>query len=76
MWEDESEPTPTKPGRRLETRGALGRKYVINLLMLYQSIGQMREAYGGRGATSKWFESGVLDLVLGDQRSRDSGLYR
>lgn len=43
--------------------------------MLYQLIGQMREAYGGRDATSKWFESGVLDLVLGDQRSRDSRLY-
>jgi type IV secretion system protein VirD4 len=25
--------------------------------MLYQSIGQMREAYGGRDATSNWFES-------------------
>jgi type IV secretion system protein VirD4 len=43
--------------------------------MLYQLIGQMREAYSGRDATSKWFESGVRDLVLGDQRSRDSGLY-
>lgn len=43
--------------------------------MLYQLIGQVREAYGGRDATSKWFESDVLDLVLGDQRCRDSGLY-
>jgi type IV secretion system protein VirD4 len=25
--------------------------------MIYQSIGQMRETYGGRDATSKWFES-------------------
>ena len=25
--------------------------------MIFQSIGQMREAYGGRDATSKWFES-------------------
>lgn len=25
--------------------------------MLFQSIGQMREAYGGRDASSKWFES-------------------
>ncbi len=53
MWEDETEPTPTKPGRRLELRGALGRKYGINLLMLYQLIGKMREADGGGGATSK-----------------------
>ena len=29
----------------------------ISLLMLFQSIGQMREAYGGRDASSKWFES-------------------
>ncbi|MCQ6473630.1 type IV secretory system conjugative DNA transfer family protein, partial [Vibrio parahaemolyticus] len=26
-------------------------------LMLFQSIGQMREVYGGRDAASKWFES-------------------
>jgi type IV secretion system protein VirD4 len=25
--------------------------------MIFQSLGQMREAYGGRDATSKWFES-------------------
>ncbi|MEJ1116907.1 type IV secretory system conjugative DNA transfer family protein [Phyllobacterium sp. CCNWLW109] len=25
--------------------------------MIYQSIGQMRETYGGRDAASKWFES-------------------
>ncbi|MFH0302474.1 Ti-type conjugative transfer system protein TraG, partial [Bradyrhizobium sp. 31Argb] len=43
--------------RILETARDAGRKYGIALLMLYQSIGQMREAYGGRDATSKWFES-------------------
>ncbi|MDA9448363.1 Ti-type conjugative transfer system protein TraG [Bradyrhizobium sp. CCBAU 21360] len=43
--------------RILETARDAGRKYGISLLMLYQSIGQMREAYGGRDATSKWFES-------------------
>ncbi|MEY9404922.1 type IV secretory pathway TraG/TraD family ATPase VirD4 [Bradyrhizobium japonicum] len=43
--------------RILETARDAGRKYGITLLMLYQSIGQMREAYGGRDATSKWFES-------------------
>lgn len=43
--------------RILETARDAGRKYGITLAMLYQSIGQMREAYGGRDATSKWFES-------------------
>lgn len=43
--------------RILETARDGGRKYGITLLMIYQSIGQMRETYGGRDATSKWFES-------------------
>ncbi|CZT37580.1 Ti-type conjugative transfer system protein TraG [Rhizobium sp. 9140] len=43
--------------RILETARDAGRKYGITLLMIYQSIGQMRETYGGRDATSKWFES-------------------
>ncbi|MFA7416793.1 MAG: type IV secretory system conjugative DNA transfer family protein, partial [Rhizobium sp.] len=43
--------------RILETARDAGRKYGITLTLLYQSIGQMREAYGGRDATSKWFES-------------------
>ncbi len=43
--------------RILETARDAGRKYGITLVMLFQSIGQMREAYGGRDATSKWFES-------------------
>lgn len=43
--------------RILETARDAGRKYGITLLLLFQSIGQMREAYGGRDATSKWFES-------------------
>ncbi|WP_412051924.1 Ti-type conjugative transfer system protein TraG (plasmid) [Hoeflea sp. Naph1] len=43
--------------RILETARDAGRKYGISLLMLFQSIGQMRESYGGRDATSKWFES-------------------
>lgn len=43
--------------RILETARDAGRKYGISLLLLYQSIGQMREAYGGRDASSKWFES-------------------
>lgn len=43
--------------RILETARDAGRKYGITLLMIYQSIGQMRETYGGRDANSKWFES-------------------
>ncbi|MHB1101728.1 MAG: Ti-type conjugative transfer system protein TraG [Devosia sp.] len=43
--------------RILETARDAGRKYGISMVLLFQSIGQMREAYGGRDATSKWFES-------------------
>lgn len=43
--------------RILETARDAGRKYGITLTMIFQSIGQMREAYGGHDATSKWFES-------------------
>lgn len=41
----------------LETARDAGRKYGLVLILIFQSIGQMREAYGGRDATSKWFES-------------------
>ncbi|WP_107677898.1 Ti-type conjugative transfer system protein TraG [Agrobacterium sp. LAD9] len=43
--------------RILETARDAGRKYGITLTMIFQSLGQMRDAYGGRDATSKWFES-------------------
>lgn len=43
--------------RILETARDAGRKYGITLTLIFQSIGQMRQAYGGRDATSKWFES-------------------
>ena len=43
--------------RVLETARDAGRKYGISLTLVFQSIGQMREAYGGRDASSKWFES-------------------
>lgn len=43
--------------RILETTRDAGRKYGITLAMIYQSIGQLRETYGGRDAASKWFES-------------------
>ncbi|RWI01188.1 Ti-type conjugative transfer system protein TraG [Mesorhizobium sp.] len=43
--------------RILETARDAGRKYGISLTLIFQSIGQMREAYGGREAASKWFES-------------------
>ncbi|RWF84102.1 MAG: Ti-type conjugative transfer system protein TraG [Mesorhizobium sp.] len=43
--------------RVLETARDAGRKYGITLTLIFQSLGQMREAYGGRDASSKWFES-------------------
>jgi type IV secretion system protein VirD4 len=43
--------------RVLETARDAGRKYGITLILIFQSLGQMREVYGGRDATSKWFES-------------------
>ncbi|WP_036564420.1 Ti-type conjugative transfer system protein TraG [Brucella intermedia] len=43
--------------RIIETARDAGRKYGVTLLMMFQSLGQMREAFGGRDATSKWFES-------------------
>ncbi|WP_093003577.1 Ti-type conjugative transfer system protein TraG [Rhizobium sp. NFR07] len=43
--------------RVLETARDAGRKYGITLTLIYQSIGQLRETYGGRDAASKWFES-------------------
>jgi type IV secretion system protein VirD4 len=43
--------------RILETARDAGRKYGIALTLIFQSLGQMREAYGGRDAASKWFES-------------------
>lgn len=43
--------------RILETARDAGRKYGITLTLIYQSIGQLRETYGGRDASSKWFES-------------------
>ncbi|TWF43455.1 Ti-type conjugative transfer system protein TraG [Neorhizobium alkalisoli] len=43
--------------RVLETARDAGRRYGITLIMIFQSIGQMRETYGGRDASSKWFES-------------------
>jgi type IV secretion system protein VirD4 len=43
--------------RILETARDAGRKYGITLTMIFQSIGQLRETYGGRDASSKWFES-------------------
>ncbi|AYG64255.1 MULTISPECIES: Ti-type conjugative transfer system protein TraG [Rhizobium] len=67
--------------RILETARDAGRKYGITLTMIYQSIGQMRETYGGRDATSKWFESAswisfaaINDPETADYISRRSGM--
>ncbi|PDS41335.1 Ti-type conjugative transfer system protein TraG [Rhizobium anhuiense] len=67
--------------RILETARDAGRKYGITLLMIYQSIGQMRETYGGRDAASKWFESAswisfaaINDTETADYISRRCGM--
>ncbi len=66
--------------RILETARDAGRKYGISLVLLFQSIGQMREIYGGRDATSKWFESAswvsfaaINDPATADYISRRCG---
>lgn len=67
--------------RILETARDAGRKYGITLTMIYQSIGQMRETYGGRDAASKWFESAswisfaaINDLETADYISHRCGM--
>lgn len=59
--------------RILETARDAGRKYGISLVLLFQSIGQMREVYGGRDATSKWFESAswVSFAAINDPETAD-----
>jgi type IV secretion system protein VirD4 len=67
--------------RILETARDAGRKYGITLMMIYQSIGQLRETYGGRDASSKWFESAswisfaaINDPETADYISRRCGM--
>lgn len=67
--------------RILETARDAGRKYGIMLTMIYQSIGQLRETYGGRDASSKWFESAswisfaaINDPETADYISRRCGM--
>jgi len=67
--------------RILETARDAGRKYGITLAMIYQSIGQLRETYGGRDASSKWFESAswisfaaINDPETADYISRRCGM--
>ncbi|UXT85265.1 Ti-type conjugative transfer system protein TraG [Agrobacterium tumefaciens] len=67
--------------RILETARDAGRKYGITLTMIYQSIGQLRENYGGRDASSKWFESAswisfaaINDPETADYISRRCGM--
>ena len=59
--------------RILETARDAGRKYGITLIMIYQSRGQMREAYGGRDAASKWFESAswISFAAVNDQETAE-----
>jgi type IV secretion system protein VirD4 len=67
--------------RILETARDAGRKYGITLTLIFQSIGQMRESYGGRDASSKWFESvswisfsAINDPETADYISRRCGM--
>lgn len=67
--------------RVLETARDAGRKYGITLVMIYQSIGQLRETYGGGDAASKWFESAswisfaaINDPETADYISRRCGM--
>jgi type IV secretion system protein VirD4 len=67
--------------RIMETARDAGRKYGITLTMIYQSIGQLRETYGGRDASSKWFESAswisfaaINDPETADYISRRCGM--
>lgn len=67
--------------RILETARDAGRKYGITLTMIYQSIGQLRETYGGCDASSKWFESAswisfaaINDPETADYISRRCGM--
>jgi type IV secretion system protein VirD4 len=67
--------------RILETARDAGRKYGITLTMICQSIGQLRETYGGRDASSKWFESAswisfaaINDPETADYISRRGGM--
>ena len=59
--------------RILETARDAGRKYGITVTMIYQSIGQLRETYGGRDASSKWFESAswISFAAINDQETAD-----
>ncbi|WP_284759985.1 Ti-type conjugative transfer system protein TraG [Agrobacterium sp. fls2-241-TYG-188a] len=59
--------------RILETARDAGRKYGITLAMIYQSIGQLRETYGGRDASSKWFESAswITFAAINDPETAD-----
>lgn len=67
--------------RILETARDAGRKYGITLVMIYQSLGQLHETYGGRDASSKWFESAswisfaaINDPETADYISRRCGM--
>lgn len=41
----------------IETARDAGRKYGITMVMVYQSIGQLRDQWGGKDAVSSWLES-------------------
>ncbi|MGN7126811.1 conjugal transfer protein TraG [Methylorubrum thiocyanatum] len=41
----------------IETARDAGRKYGITMVMVYQSIGQLRDQWGGKDALASWLES-------------------
>ena len=50
----------------LETARDAGRKYGVNLCLLYQSLGQLRGAFGSAGERA-WFDSAFLKLFASIQ---------
>lgn len=69
------------PMKLLETARDTGRKYGLNLLLIYQSIGQLIDTWGHE-ARSKWFEStsfaafaSVRDIKMAEELSKICGSY-
>ena len=69
-WRGSSAPTARLPRRRrallgylgiLETARDTGRKYGVNLCLLYQSLGQLTQSWGQQGRQA-WFDSAYLRL--------------
>lgn len=57
----------------IETARDAGRKYLISLFLMYQSLGQLRDQWHSRNAVSKWMDSTEWQLfaVIGDQETAE-----